>query len=405
MVIKVLAIGDICNLIVTISKYTKKSKIHLINFPKDGAGVFTYADGVELFSSWKVVDQLKKINEIKHNYDICLVTGTGERIAYLADLNFISYYVGRDIDAPRFIKNSKEQWFNDALHKLNIFERKFYKDVFNNAIAHVAGTWVFTHLEKYTKSGIRMDRVPIDTDLFNNKIESITREKKKFTFFSPQRIGVPKGVDLTWEALRLCKSDFEIIQVNWFDESTSEELKIKEEMLKNVPSQVKLIHMINRVDMAKYYNFADAILGNMKIGTFALVELEGVFCGKPVIQYTNTEMKIRIDEQDIIPPFLPYSNDPKEIAELIDRVVTSEKFREELFNKQYDFVKRLSDPHLVAKLWDNIFEEMVSEHKCITKNTSRIKLKIRLWYFLIANRLYIKKIKKIFCNKQIKKVI
>ena len=103
MVIRVLAIGDICNLIVTISKYTKKSEIHLINFPKDGAGVFTYADGVELFSSWKVVDQLKKINEIKHNYDICLVTGTGERIAYLADLNFISYYVGRDIDAPRFV--------------------------------------------------------------------------------------------------------------------------------------------------------------------------------------------------------------------------------------------------------------------------------------------------------------
>ena len=396
MVIKVLAIGDICNLIVTISKYTKKSEIHLINFPKDGAGVFTYTDGVELFTSWKIVDQLKKINEIKHNYDICLVTGTGDRIAYLADLNFISYYVGRDIDAPRFIKNSKEEWFNEALHKLNIFERKFYKDVFNNVIAHVAGTWVFTHLEKYTKSGIQMDRFPIDTDLFNNKIKPITKEKKKFTFFSPQRIGIPKGVDLIWDALRLCKSDFEIIQVNWFDESTSEELKIKEEMLKNVPPQVKLIPMINRMDMPKYYNFADAILGNMKMGVFELVTLEGVFCGKPVIQYTNTDMKIKIDGQDIIPPFLPNSNNPKDIAELIDKVVTSEKFREELFNKQYDFVKRQSDPYLVAEWWDNLFEEIVNKHKGITKNTSRIKLKFRLWFFLIANRLYIKKIKKIF---------
>ena len=198
-----LAIGDICNLIVTISKYTKKSKIHLINFPKDGAGIFTYADGVELFKSWKVVDQLKRINEIKSDYDICLTTGTGERIAYLADLNYISYYVGRDIDAPRFVKNSKEQWFNDALHTLNWFERKFYRDVFNNAIAHVAGTWVFTHLEKYARNGIRMDRVPIDTQLFNSKAEPLKIKKEKFTFFSPQRIGTPKGVDLLWEAIRL----------------------------------------------------------------------------------------------------------------------------------------------------------------------------------------------------------
>ena len=316
MVIRVLAIGDICNLILTISKYTKKSKIHLINFPKDGAGVFTYADGIELFKSWKIVDQLKRINEIKSDYDICITTGTGDRIAYLADLNYISYYVGRDIDAPRFVKNSKEQWFNDALHRLNLFERKFYKDVFNNAISHVAGTWVFTHLEKYTKSGIRMDRVPIDTQLFNNKVEPIKIDKKKFTFFSPQRIGTPKGVDLMWEAIRLCKSDFEVIQVNWFDESTNEELKIKEEMLRNIPTQVKLIPMIKRADIPRYYNYADAILGNMRIGTFALVELEGVFCGKPVIQYTNPDMKVKIGENDVSPPFLPHSNKPEQIAEI-----------------------------------------------------------------------------------------
>ena len=241
-----------------------------------------------------------------------------------------------------------------------------------------------------------MDCVPIDTDLFNNKVEPITKEKKKFTFFSPQRIGIPKGVDLIWKALRLCKSDFEIIQVNWFDEATTEELKIKEEMLKNVPPQVKLVPMINRTDMPRYYNFADAILGNMRIGTFALIELEGVFCGKPVIQYTNPDMKVKINEQYVVPPFLPYSNEPEQIAELIDRIVTSEEFRDELFNKQYDFAKKLSDPHLVAEWWDNLFEEMVNKHKYITKNTSRIKLKFRLWYFLIANRLYIKKIRKLF---------
>ena len=70
MVIKVLAIGDIGNYLVTISKYVKKSKIHIINFAKDGAGKFTYDENYELFENYKVIDQVKKINEIKKNYDL-----------------------------------------------------------------------------------------------------------------------------------------------------------------------------------------------------------------------------------------------------------------------------------------------------------------------------------------------
>ena len=119
MVINVLAIGDVSNVMKSISKITKKSKIHIINFPKDGPGEFICDDDVEFFSSWKVREQVERINEIKDNYDICITMGTGDRIAYLADLNYIQYFVGRDIDAPIFVKNSKEQWFKTPLHKLN----------------------------------------------------------------------------------------------------------------------------------------------------------------------------------------------------------------------------------------------------------------------------------------------
>ena len=33
----------------------------------------------------------------------------------------------RKSDAPRFIKNSKEEWFDEPLHRLNFLERRFYK--------------------------------------------------------------------------------------------------------------------------------------------------------------------------------------------------------------------------------------------------------------------------------------
>ena len=42
MLLKILVIGDVANYFKTVSKYVKNSKIHIINFPKDGPGLFTY---------------------------------------------------------------------------------------------------------------------------------------------------------------------------------------------------------------------------------------------------------------------------------------------------------------------------------------------------------------------------
>ena len=61
MTINVLAIGDTGNIISTMKKFTKNIEIHLINFPKDGAGSFTY-DDVETFENYKVKDQVEKMS-------------------------------------------------------------------------------------------------------------------------------------------------------------------------------------------------------------------------------------------------------------------------------------------------------------------------------------------------------
>jgi hypothetical protein len=393
MVINVLAIGDTANVMKSLSKITKKSKIHIVNFPKDGAGNFIHDDNVDRFLSWKVKEQVEYINKIKNNFDICIVMGTGERIAYLADLNYIVYYVGRDIDAPRFIKNSKEQWFTTPLHKLNFLERKFYHDSFKNALEHVAGRWVYPFLKKFDKNGIRMDMMYVDSTIFSDRKKMLKQEKTKFTFFCPQRMGIPKGTNLLWESLKFCKSNFEIIQVNWFDESNEEELKIKEELLKQIPSQVKLVPMIKRNDMVNYYNFVDAIIGNM-YGNTELVELEGITCKKPVLQYQNKKMTMIIKNKEIVPPFYPFSNNPKEIAKAIDRTVESEEFREHLVTQQSEFIKDFSDPIFIGEWWDNIFEKKSNETQSIKKNSSKTSIKFRMLLFLIGNRLYWKKIRK-----------
>ena len=395
MVINVLAIGDVSNVMKSISKITKKSKIHIINFPKDGAGEFICDDDVEFFSSRKVREQVERINEIKDNYDICITMGTGDRIAYLADLNYIQYFVGRDIDAPIFVKNSKEQWFKTPLHKLNFLERKFYHDSFKNALEHVAGRWVYPFLKKFDKNGIRMDMMYVDSTIFSDRKKMIKQEKTKFTFFCPQRMGIPKGTNLLWEALKFCKSNFKIIQVNWFDESNEEQLKIKDELLGQIPLQVKLVPMIKRNDMVNYYNFADAVIGNMYSGYTEGVEIEGAMCKKPVLQYQSKKMTMIIKNKEILPPFYPLSNNLKDIAEAIDRTVESEEFREDLVRQQSQFIKKFSDPIFIGEWWDDMFIKKSYEKQSIRKNSSNTSIKFRMILFLIGNRLYWKKIKKI----------
>ena len=395
MVLKILVIGDVANYFKTVSKYVKNSKIHIINFPKDGPGLFTYDENYDLFENEKVMDQVKKINRIKKDYDLTVVMGTGERIAYLADLNYVSFYVGRDIDAPRFLKNSKESWYNEPLHKLNFFERRFYKKTFEFAIAHVAPTWVFEYLKRYPGRNIKMDLKPVDLTLFGTDNEPLQKEKKKFTFFCPQRMGIPKGTDILWKALKLCKSDFNILQVDWRDIGTDEENRTSSNLRENLPSQVKLIPMIKRKDMSKYYQWCDAVIGNLKIGSFEYVELEAVMCKKPVISFTDKNIKIVFNEKEIEAPFIPENNDPKVIAELIDKIVLSQQFREEVFERESEFVKKISDPKMAGQWWDSFFEKMNSENMSINRNSSKFKIKLRIMYFLISNRLYLRKIKNV----------
>ena len=394
MTIKVLAIGDVGNIIRTIQKYTKKSKIHLINYPRDGAAKFTNPDNIESFKTWKVKEHVEKINEIKNDYDVCISMAT-ERTAYLADLNYISYYVGGDIEAPRFKKNSKDSAAkgNDILHSRNIFERRFYWNAFKNAVTYVAGVWQFSELQKYTKNGIRNIMLPIDTEEFNPDIKPIERKKTKFTFFSPMRMEKFKGTDLLWEALKFCKSDFEILCVEWFGERTNEEREFKKKLLETKPKQITFLPLIDRSEIPRYYTFADAVIANLFFGSFELVGLESVMCGTPVIQYTDKKKDIISNDFTLKSPFQPFSNDPKAIAEIIDKIVESKEFREELFLQEQKFVNQVADPIKCAEWWDDLFESVFKKYGTIQKKSSPIRIKFRMISFLFGNRLYLSKIR------------
>ena len=206
-----------------------------------------------------------------------------------------------------------------------------------------------------------MDLKPIDLTLFSNNSEPRTKKKEKFTFFCPQRMSISKGTDILWKALRYCKTDFKILQVDWRDLTTDEENRTSLRLRENLPPQVELIPMIKRKDMSSYYGWADAVIGNLVIGSFEYVELEAVMCKKPVISFTDKSFKIILEGIELQSPFLPENNDPKIIAEVIDKMVLSKNFRETLYKQEYEFVKEITDPIKAGEWWDSLFEKMIKE--------------------------------------------
>lgn len=388
---KILAIGDLANTFSVLRKFTNEYEIDLVNFPWDTASRKTESDNVEFFESLKIKEQVRKINSIKNNYEFAIVnTWPGARIAYLCGLEYILFFVGSAIRVPPFEKNPKLSYLKNSLPSLNLFERRFYKKILDSALYCGANADdLFNKLKEYRTKEIFKIGIPVDTELFHSRVKPIEIKKKKFTFLSPQRIGLAKGIDILWKSIELAKSDFDVIQVEWFlGQRTPEERKINEELVKNRPKNVRLVPVFNRKEIPRAYAAVDAIFGQLMNGLGATVEREAVMCMKPVIQYADPKFKFQINGKDEISPFLPQSNKPKVIAELIDNIVRSKEFRDNLLEKEYDFIKKIADPKMIAQLWENLFSKMKDKKR--NSNKTELELKFRLVYFLVINHLYFK---------------
>ena len=63
----------------------------------------------------------------------------------------------------------------------------------------------------------------------------------------------------------------------------------------------------------------------------------------------------------------------------------------------------IADPVKCAEWWDELFADLAKKHKSIRKNSSPLRVKLRMISFLIANRLYASKIKKLLLGSSYQK--
>lgn len=383
MNLKILAIEQGESLINDLAKFTK-SKIRILNLDSKNRKMVINSN-IELLPK-KISAQIEKINKIKNDSDLCIVSSWDAAVlAYLSDLNYIIWFIGDDIRIPPFVKKSKPEYLNEPVNQLNFFERLFYKRVFTNAILCVTGSKeLFQYLEKFRVDSFRIDRMVVDPKIFHPEIKPVNMKKNKFTFFSPQRIGIEKGIDILWEAIKLTKTDFEVIQIEWYDDK-SLEAKISSKNLKlNAPKKIKFIQPIKKEEISKYYTFADAVLGEFKTGHTNSVEREAALCKKAVLCYNDIDQKSFLDGNEVETPFLPKSQDPEIIAELIDKIVSSSEFRENLAELEFNFMKKLCDPNKAVLEWENVFQTAYKKFQSIDKKSSFFNKKMKKLFFNVG---------------------
>jgi len=377
MTVKILAIGDLGNNVSTIRKFAKSSEIHLINFNWEGASVvMDERNGIEFFPTNKMSDFIKRINKIKNKFDICLaMSSTGLLVSYLANLNYIAYFVGHEIRSPPFIKNSNDPLSTEQpLYHFNFLERWFYKKAYENAIVCVVSdNELLNYSKKCGLDTIRISGYIEDTTIFNENVKPIERKKTKFTFLSPARMGLQKGTEKIWEALDLCKTE-------------------------NKPSKLKFIPIMKRQELARYFMFADAVIGQVRSG-IGCIERQALFCKKPLVHYLDPKYEFIKNGEEIKKPFMLNSNKPSEIAQVIDTIVESKEIRDNLAERGFEFVRKILDPSEIAREWDELFENYYNKFKRIERETSYLRLLLLRTLYLISSRLHYRKLKKFLFKK------
>ena len=189
----------------------------------------------------------------------------------------------------------------------------------------------------------------------------------------------------------LKKSDFRVLQVEWFIEKTNEEKIFKEKLIKTKPKQIEFIPIIKRTELGKYFKYADVILGQMRVGAQGGIERDAAYCKKTVISFCDLNQQMNIDGKNIQPPFLPNSKNPQVLADLLDRVVNDKKFCDELAEKEYEYVKKLSNPEKVTLDWEKIFKKYLDKSNGISRKVNPMKLKMEKRIAIILEKIFYKR--------------
>ena len=305
-----------------------------------------------------IKSQIRQIKDLSKKYDVFLCYGwPAAAICYLAGVNYGMVFFDAYIDPENRIRK-----------KVSTIKQLILQDIYKSAIEcatfAVAGLPHDAEILKKYRSDTKIIHQLIDENMFNPNVKKINLGQEKFTFFSPQRIEPDKGQLIMWDAIRLTKSDFIVLQTDWGSG------EYYEKSLATKPDKVKIIPKVKRENMPSYLASVDALLGQISKTSVGSTEREAALCNTPVFCYAPYSFS----EDD---PVYKESKKPTDIAEYIDRMVRDKDFRDKLRIKQGKWVRDIFDNKKTVKQWLDVFGE-ASNKKITYKIKFRHSLIIKI---------------------------
>jgi glycosyltransferase involved in cell wall biosynthesis len=180
---------------------------------------------------------------------------------------------------------------------------------------------------------------PVDMQLFYPK-PIVKREKKRVLIASDSNWSV-KGTDVAIRALSKIKEEVDVSIISYgsdFDRTLS--------LANSLGLHLRVLPKAPHEKLNQYYWDADVIMDGFKLGSFGMVSLEAIACGRPVIVYVSSEY----------PEYRDFPlKDLKEEEEIAEAVLNSS---EELWEKEYEYLRRNHDPRIVASRVLEIYQSV-----------------------------------------------
>ena len=123
-----------------------------------------------------------------------------------------------------------------------------------------------------------------------------------------------------------------------------------EEIEFNDPS-IHFLGLLSFSELVKYFNICDIFCMPSKFEAYGLVFVEALIFGLPCIGRNAYEMPYFIEDGET--GFLLQKEDPKELSELMLKLIDSERIKKNVLSKRDWYIKKYS--------WENVVERITSE--------------------------------------------
>ncbi len=340
--VKVVQLGNVANLAFNYAKYLRKDGIEcdlvVSGDPTDLEVPPENHDWVKFWNPKNPVTTLFTLWKLTRRYDVIHAHGGRCIYAFFLGKPFIAHSMGSDLRLYAVQNTPLGILLRTAFKKCNKF---FFSSP--------------DQLGLIEKMGLDAEFVfqIIDTEKFAPEQKRTANDR--LTFFYPTRHSwTTKGNDKFFKAfarfLKTCP-DARLVATYW-DIHKEKSRELVQQL--GIGANVEFVDRMSAPELIRWYRQADVVADEFNIGSFGLVALEAMACGKPVLRFIDEKLHLRYYAD--VPPIANASTEEEIYQKLLQLMDVT--YRESLGNRARVFVLKYHH-------WKPITQKLIRQYRAL----------------------------------------